>query len=255
MAKETTPSQDHQKIRKALIEAGAKARAAGLDDKAAEALTWAYDLDERAGRWDTLRGTVHELAARAAESVAAVYDPVDPPAVLQMLEGAAERDPVRGRAILAAYCTHLWRHPPGGQYPEYMAAVATRAMRLYGELMVTDLRRFRPYLAVAFADQAQFLRDTAADTESAVQSLRFTIETLKGHGWDAGWWRIDLAGFQAALAQWLIEQAHDDQAAEVVQQLRDDLAEHFDDPPEQLPPALAAVIDHLSQWATDEGRR
>lgn len=261
MVKDDRRPDERPEVRRLLLDAAAKAYASGAGGKAAEALAWAYDIDERSGRWPTMGSTVHELAARTAESVTTVCGPVEPDVALALLDAAAERDPLRGRTVLAAYCSHLWRNPPDGQPAEYQADLAVRAVQIYTELLATDMARFRPYVVMAFADQAASLR-VHGDMITALELLRFAITTLKEHDRDVDWWRVDLAAFQAALARWLIELGRTAEAAQAVGQMLADVDDTFTDPEREMPPALREEVANLTGWAersgttsTDEERR
>lgn len=170
-----------------------------------------------------------------------------PPAmVLGILETAIEREPVRGRAALAAYCTHLSLAQPacqdlGHRHP---LEAAVRAVQLYTELTPTHIRVFQPFSAIADAAAAQAFR-TAGLADIAIDHLRSAITTLRECPWDIDWWRTDLVRMHLQLAHDLITLQRSNEALNVVGDLLATIENYFTDPNEQLPADLLISVTEM----------
>ncbi|GAX58443.1 CHAT domain-containing tetratricopeptide repeat protein [Streptomyces olivochromogenes] len=236
--------------RRRLIQSAAKAQRLGLTSKAVDALVVAYDIDGHASKWSTVREAVHELAARMGESTEAVMGTASPIQVLDLLGQAIEHEPVRARAALAAYCTHLSVTGLARRDLDHhhVLEVAERAVELYSELIPTNVKWFRPFAAIASADAAKVFHATGS-TDHAIECLRFAITTLREHGWDAFWWRTELLRLQVELARSFIALHRTSEGINVVHEMLADINQYFTGPGEQLPAELGAAVNELREWA------
>jgi hypothetical protein len=248
--------EDRERWRDELIDEATKAYRLGLADPAIDALVHAHHLDVESGGWDTVRGTTHEFAFRMAETVDKAFGGVPEQTVWDLLEAAAVRDQVRGRPALAAYCTHLCLIRRKAGDLEGAAQPGQRAIRLYTDLLFTDLGRFGPFLAIAIADLGEVFA-VGGFAEGMIQQLGYAVDTLRQHGRpvDFRWWRTDLVEFQAALAGWLIRSGHNAEAVPVVEALLSDVDQHFTAHAEDLPPKLEARVSRLQQWTDQHAGR
>ncbi|MFJ9151766.1 tetratricopeptide repeat protein [Streptomyces sp. NPDC102270] len=233
-----------------LIQSATKARRVGLTSKAVDALIVAYDIDGHASKWSTVREAVHELATRMGESTETVMGAAPPIQVLDLLGQAIEHEPVRARAALAAYCTHLslTRLSRRDLDHHQVLEVAERAVKLYSELIPTNVKWFRPFAAIASADAAEVFH-AAGSADDAIECLRFAITTLREHGWDVFWWRADLVRFQVELARSFIALHRTSEGTNVVHEMLADINQYFTGPGEQLPADLGAAVNELRDWA------
>lgn len=236
--------------RRMLIESAAKAQRYGLTSKAVDALIVAYDIDGHASKWSTVGEAVHELAAGMGESTEAVMGAAPSIEVLDMLGQSIEREPVRGRAALAAYCTYLSLTGLARRDLDHhhVLEVAERAVKLYSELVPTNVRWFRPIAAIASADAAEVFRAAGAAGD-AIECLRFGITTLREHGWDVFWWRTDLVRLQVELARSFIALQRTSEGTTVVHEMLADIDQYFAGPGEQLPADLGTAVNELRDWA------
>ncbi|MFJ1975502.1 hypothetical protein ACIO93_43700, partial [Streptomyces sp. NPDC087903] len=218
--------------------------------KAVDALIVAYDIDGQVGKWSTAREAVHELATRMGESTETVMGAAPPMEVLDLLAQATEREPVRGRAALAAYCTHLsLTHLARRDLDHHhVLEVVERAVKLYSDLVPSDVRWFRPFAAIASADAAEVFY-AAGSTDDAIECLRFAIATFREHGWDVFWWRTDLVRHQVELARSFIALHRMSDGTYVVHEMLADIDQYFAGSGEQLPADLGIAVNELRDWA------
>ncbi|MEU9014718.1 tetratricopeptide repeat protein [Streptomyces sp. NPDC048479] len=235
--------------RQRLIRSAVKAQRSGLTSQAVDALVVAHDLDRKTDRWPT-REVVHELATRMAESTEAVMGAAPPIEVLDLLGQAIEREPVRGRAALAAYCTHLSLPGLTRRDPDdhHLLEAAVRAVALYVELVPTDARWFQPVSAIASADAAHAFREVGL-SDISIDHLRSVITTLREHPLDVGWWRANLARLHVKLARSFIALHRNSEGINVVHEMLADIDQYFAEPGKLLPTDLDTSVNELRDWA------
>ncbi|MFJ8024620.1 CHAT domain-containing protein [Streptomyces sp. NPDC096311] len=241
--------EDLLKWRRELLQSAVKAQRFGATSRVVDALIVAYDLDMNAGEWSTTREAAHELATRMRESTEEVMGAAPPTAVLNLLGQATEREPVRARAALAAYCTGsilsgLARRDADRHH---LLEAAVRAVTLYTELVPTDTRRFQPFSSIASADAAKVFHAVGL-ADIAIDYLRSAISAFREHPWGVGWWPTDLVRLHVELAQSFVALHRTNAGTSVVHEMLADINQYFAGP-DQLPADLGTAVNELRDWA------